>query len=123
MDEVRITRMSKQLESFLLGLLLGACTTLIIGFGFYGWKTTAKGNALSEKESDRAVINALSAVCVERFKNDSHYSDNLRKLIKVDQFSVGDFMEIGGWSKFTTSAGFELEISNLCAKIILSETP
>ena len=100
--------MSKQLESFLLGLLLGACITLITGFGFYGWKTTAKGNALSEKESDRAVINALSAVCVERFKNDSHYPD---------------FMEIGGGSKFTTSAGFELEISNLCAKIILSETP
>ncbi len=115
--------MSKALESFLLGLLLGACITLVVGFGFYDWKTTAKGNAQSEKESDRAVINALTAVCVERFKNDAHYTENFKKLIKTDQFTVGDFMEIGGWSKFSTSSGFELEISNLCAKIILSESP
>jgi len=107
----------------LFGLILGVSITLIIGFGFYDWKTLAKGNALSEKESDKAVINALSAVCVERFKKDINYPDNFKKLMKVDQFSVGDFMEIGGWSKFSTSAGFELEISNLCAKIILSEAP
>ncbi len=115
--------MSKSLESFLFGVLLGVCVTLIIGFGFSDWKTTAKGTAQSEKDSDRAVINALSAVCVERFKKDVNYDDNLKKLIKVDQFTVGDFMEIGGWSKFSTSSGFELEISNLCAKIILSEAP
>ncbi len=115
--------MSKSLESFLFGLILGVSITLIVGFGFYDWKTLAKGNALSETESDRAVINALSAVCVERFKKDINYADNFKKLIKVDQFSAGDFMEIGGWSKFSTSAGFELEISNLCAKIILSEAP
>jgi len=115
--------MSKTLESFLFGLLLGVCITLIVGFGVYDWKTSAKGVAQSERDSDRAVINALSAVCVERFKSDVHYTENLKKLIKVDQFSVGDFMEIGGWSKFSTSSGFELEISNLCAKIVLSEAP
>ncbi len=115
--------MSKSHESFLFGLLLGACITLVIGFGFYDWKTMAKGNAQSEKESDRAVINALSAVCVERFKSDVNYQSNLKKLLKVDQFTVGDFMEIGGWSKFSTSAGYELQISNLCAKIIISESP
>lgn len=115
--------MSKPLETFILGLLLGASLTLVIGFGFYDWRTLSKVSALSEKDSDKAVINALSGECVERFKKDPHFADNLRKLNKVDPFSVGDFMEIGRWSKFDSSPGFELEISNLCAKILLSESP
>jgi hypothetical protein len=115
--------MIKSLESFFLGLLLGVFFTIVIGFGFYNWSTVEKGNAKLEKESDRAVINSLAAVCVERFKNDPRYSANLSRLKAVDKFSLGDFMEIGWWSKFSTSEHFELEISNLCAKIILSQIP
>ena len=109
--------MIKSLESFVFGLLLGVCLTVVIGFGVYDWTTMTRGTAKSEKDSDLAVVNALSAVCVERFKSDPNYNANLLK------FSAGDFMEIGGWSKFSTSEHFELDISNLCAKIILSQLP
>lgn len=115
--------MIKSLESFVFGLLLGVCLTVVIGFGVYDWTTMTRGTAKSEKDSDLAVVNALSAVCVERFKSDPNYNANLLKLKKVDKFSAGDFMEIGGWSKFNTSEHFELDISNLCAKIILSQLP
>jgi hypothetical protein len=113
--------MIKSLESFFLGIVLGACITLLVGFGYYGWRTNDKGLALSELESDKAVINSLAAICVERFTHDLQYNANLQKLKQVDKFSVGDFMEIGGWSKFSTSEHFELEISNICAKLILSQ--
>jgi len=115
--------MSKTLESFLLGLLIGTCVTLVVGFGYYGWKTPGKGAVLQEKESDKAVVNALSAICVERFKTDPAYNSNLLKLKNTDPFTRGDFLEIGGWSKFSTSSSFELEISTLCANILLSEGP
>ncbi len=85
------------------GAVGGALAVAIIGFSWGGWMTSGKADAAASMRADAAVVEALTPVCVAKFRRDAAVDANLVALRKVESWSRGDFIEKGGWATVVDS--------------------
>ena len=113
--------MKKQsIAPFVFGMGVGAIVLLIVGFAA-GWVVTA-GAAQQEAErvAQEAVVEELAPICVAQFKQDPDKTEELKKLQKESAWSRGDYVEKQGWATMPGSQSANTDISDECAKKIMS---
>lgn len=60
--------------------------------------TRGTAETTASTQVDAAVIEALTPVCVAKFRRDAGVDANLVALKKVESWSQGSFIEKGGWA-------------------------
>ncbi len=117
-----INRMKIPVETkpALWGAVGGAVALAIVGFSWGGWTTSHKAEAASSVRVDNAVIAALAPVCVAKFRRDADVVANLEALKKIDPWSLGDFIEKGGWATVadTKATSQQYLVARACGEIL-----
>jgi hypothetical protein len=62
------------------GLVIGSILTMVVGFGWGGWMTSAGAESMASQRSNAAVVTALVPVCLEKSRIDPSAARKLAEL-------------------------------------------
>lgn len=113
--------MTINLKPLLIGGVIGAVATLILGFTSGGWITTSKAEVNAQARADTAVVAALAPICVANYRKSADAQAQYIALGKVDAWQLAAFVEKAGWAKMPGSDSINSTMARTCAEIILKE--
>lgn len=99
------------------GGIVGAVVIAIVGFST-GWVVTSgSANAMAEQKGEKAVIAALTPICVAQFKGQTQdlRTTQLAALKGESSWSRGDYVEKQGWATMPGSKAPDDEVADACA--------
>jgi hypothetical protein len=99
------------------GGIAGAVVIAIIGFSA-GWVVTSgSAHAMAEQQGEKAVIAALTPICVAQFKGQTPEirTTKLAALQGESSWARGDYVEKQGWATMPGSKEAEDEVADACA--------
>ncbi len=100
------------------GALAGCVVTLLLGFGWGGWQLQSKAERLSEQNVSKALVAALTPICVENFQHASDATAKMVALKATDSWQQDTFVEKGGWATFPGKIEPYRLVAESCAKIL-----
>jgi hypothetical protein len=103
------------------GGVVGVVVVAFIGFSA-GWvMTSGTADEQAERRVQKAVMAALTPICVAQFKKLSEEQEaiHLASLEKVDSWKRGDYIEKQGWATMPGSKKPNDEVAEACAKELL----
>ena len=99
------------------GFVLGVVATLVIGFSTDNLITASHADRMARDAANEARTAALVPYCVASFKESPDAEENLAALLKVSEWSRGQFISEGDWA----GAGAGSMVHNACAEKLVSE--
>jgi hypothetical protein len=93
------------------GLICGAVISMIIGFGWGGWSTAGKTEAMATE----AVLASQAAICVAQFMKQPNHQEKLKEFEKASSWERDKFIEKGGWDKMPGQEKADYNVSQACA--------
>lgn len=99
------------------GAVAGAVVIAIIGFSA-GWVVTSgSAHEMAEQQGEKAVIAALTPICVAQFKSQAQdvRTTKLAALKGESSWARGDFVEKQGWATMPGAKEAEDEVAGACA--------
>ena len=103
------------------GGVVGVGVVAIIGFSA-GWVVTSgTSDEQAERRAEKAVIAALTPVCIAQFRKLSKEEEaiHLVALRKADFWNRGDYIEKQGWATMPGSKKSNAAVAEACAKELL----
>lgn len=105
--------------------LLWACLasialTVMIGFLWGGWVTSAKADKTAQTLASAAVVERLTPICVEQFNQDPDKAQKLGEMTAMSSSASVKYVQEQGWA---TIAGVETpdrKVADSCTKLILA---
>jgi hypothetical protein len=97
------------------GFVIGTILTMIVGFGWGGWRTSSGAERMASERSSAAVIAALVPVCLEKSKTDPSVAKKLAELKGLtSSWEQRDVVMRDGWA---TVGGGEAngDVAEACA--------
>jgi len=111
------------LKPAILGGIVGAIGTMLIGFNAVGWLTEGSADRLAIQKSRVAVIEALVPFCLSQQKNDPASAAKLTQLVGMKtSYEQRDFVMTSGWATMPEAAQPDREVATQCADL-LAKTP
>jgi hypothetical protein len=80
------------------GVIVGAVSTMIIGFTWLGWTMGSTAERLALERSNAAVVVALTPACVASFLRQPDAPVKLAEFQKTDSWKQRQVIEEGGWA-------------------------
>ena len=104
-----------------LGGIVGAVVIAIIGFNANWVVTSAAAKVQAERQSQQAVMAALTPVCVAQFKKVVKEArvTHLAALRKESSWQRGGYIEKQGWATMPGSKEPNDDVAAACAKALL----
>ena len=99
------------------GGIVGAAVIAIVGFSA-GWVVTGgSARQLAEQQGEKAVIAALTPICVAQFKGQTPdvRTTQLAALKGESSWQRGDYVEKQGWATMPGGKEAEDEVADACA--------
>ena len=99
------------------GGMVGAVVIAIVGFSA-GWVVTSgSASAMAEQKGEKAVIAALTPICVAQFKGQAQdvRTTQLAALTGESSWARGDYVEKQGWATMPGSKAPDDEVADACA--------
>jgi hypothetical protein len=99
------------------GGIVGAAVIAIVGFSA-GWVVTGgSAQRMAQQQGDKAVIAALTPICVAQFKGQAPdvRTTQLAALKGENSWSRGDYVEKQGWATMPGGKKAEDEVADACA--------
>ncbi|HEX9770393.1 MAG TPA: hypothetical protein VGA50_14565 [Kiloniellales bacterium] len=105
----------------LLGGIVGAIAITIIGLSADWVVTIGTANQQAERRAERAVIAALTPVCVAQFKKltKAEEATHLAALQEESAWQQSDYIEKQGWATMPGSEEPNDEVADACAEALL----
>lgn len=100
------------------GAVGGAVAITIIGFSANWITTTGTAQAMAEDEANRAVVSALTPICVAQFRAETAELRELQLAAIQDQSSwkMGDIVAEQGWATLPGAEEPNNEVAEACAE-------
>ena len=106
------------LTRLLQGAAAGAAITLIVGFGWAGWKLESKAIKAASEAANSAVVAVLAPICVDKFQKAADAAVKLTALKATDSWKQDTFVADGGWATFPGSVEPNRNVAEACAKML-----
>ncbi|MEN3149921.1 hypothetical protein ABCW43_21705 [Neorhizobium sp. IRAMC:178] len=106
--------------------LVGASVlTMIVGFTWGGWTTSARVREMNMVAARDARADLVAGMCVHDFISASDAEQNLQALKAISSWERENFIKEGGWTKVPGIDGPVINAANSCAEqlIELKELP
>lgn len=109
------------LKPALMGAVGGAVALAIIGFATGYVVTGSNAQEMAEDAGDKAVLAALTPICVEQFKQmtASARTTQLAALEDESSWSRGDYVEEHGWATFPGAEEPNDDVADACANELM----
>jgi hypothetical protein len=107
------------LKSAVWGAIVGAVTTMVVGFSWLGWVLGATADRMALERTNAAVVVALTPSCVSRFMQQPNASVRLQELQELDSWKQREFVEAGGWATSSGDTAPNSNVANACAEQLL----
>jgi len=98
------------------GVVVGAVTTMIVGFSWMGWVLGGTADRMASERTNAAVVVALTPSCVSRFMGQPNASVKLKEFQAIDSWKQREFVEAGGWATTTGDKTPNSNVANACAE-------
>lgn len=110
--------------AMLMGLsaIGGAVAFGIIGFNWLGWATSITVEETARSRAETAVIDALSPICVQKFREQSGADESLVRLKRFSAWQQANFISRGGWATPPGSSTPNLDVARACAATLTGTT-
>ena len=112
-------RIQPHLKPLFWGAVAGMALTLFVGFKWGGLMTTGDAEKLAKTESEKAVIVAMTPLCVGRADQDPNFAAEYAQFQGKSSWEMGTIVEKAGWSKVPGSTSASYELAGACAQAIL----
>lgn len=107
-------------EPFLWGAGAGAIALAVIGFNFGGWMTESTAQQRAGVVANKAVVAALTPICVAQFRKDPKAQASLATLKSTDRWDRVAFINKGGWAQMPGGTGdADRDVADACAQALL----
>ena len=106
------------LTRLLQGAAAGAAITLIVGFGWAGWKLESKAIKAASEAANSAVVAVLAPICVDKFQKAADAAVKLTALKATGFYDQDAVIEKGGWAKFPGSE-YRRDVAEACVKTLV----
>lgn len=107
----------------ILGGIVGAVGTLVIGFNAMGWMSESSADKLVFQKSRVAVIDALVPICLSQQKSDPNSTAKLTQLVAMKtSYEQRDFVMSSGWATMPEAKEPDRDVASQCADL-LAKTP
>ncbi|MEQ8348046.1 MAG: hypothetical protein RIB84_15895 [Sneathiellaceae bacterium] len=106
----------------LFGAVAGAALAAIIGFSWGGWVTGSTADQMAETRADRAVVMALTPICVANFNNGTDAATHLAALKEAKSWEQGNLVKDGGWATMPGGATVSTDLARACATALTEGT-
>jgi hypothetical protein len=106
------------------GGIVGVVAIAIVGFSA-GWVVTSgSAQAMAEQQGEKAVLAALTPICVAQFKSQMPQvrTTQLAALKDESSWQRGDFVEKQGWATMPGSKEPNDEVADTCATELMKLT-
>lgn len=110
----------ESLTRLLQGAAAGVVATLVVGFYWGGWVTGGTATAMSQRNANLAVVNALAPICVDKFQKSDAVAANTAELKKVSTWQQGSFISKGGWASTPGANESNSAVADACANLLLN---
>ncbi len=88
--------------------------TMIVGFSWGGWVTSSKAELMAEE----AVVERLSLICVDQFKQDPETEQKLIEFVETSSYKQDDYVRDQGWATMFGDEEPDKNVADACAKLI-----
>ncbi|MFZ0488140.1 MAG: hypothetical protein WAL83_14175 [Arenicellales bacterium] len=121
---MNIPRLPTQTRPVVWGAVAGAIVLAIVGFNWGGWVTTSTAEKLAARQSEAAIVSALTPICVDQFQKSADASTNLAALKEISNiWERRDYVAKGGWATMPGSATEpNRDLAGACAEELTSST-
>jgi len=92
------------------GVVLGACTTMVIGFNWGGWTSAST----TQQMNNEAVLASRAAICAAQFMNAPNHKLNLKEYQDTATYMRSGFIEKGGWDKMPGQEKADWNVASPC---------
>lgn len=100
--------------------LATAILTMIIGFNWGGWMSTANAQKVADTMSKDAVVQRLAPICVAQFNQDAEKDAKLIEMnTKLTSSQKAQFVRDQGWATITGEERPDSKVADACAKLIV----
>lgn len=101
----------------IIGGIVGAALVAIVGFSAGYVVTSSTAQEMASNAEEKAVLAALTPICVEQFKRLSAtaQSTQLAALEEESSWNRGDFVEESGWATFPGMDEPNDDVADACA--------
>jgi hypothetical protein len=110
-------RIPEWLKPAVLGGIVGAAAIAIVGLSA-GWVvTTGSAREMAEQQGEKAVLAALTPICVAQFKGQPQdvRTTQLAALKGESAWQRGDYVEKQGWATMPGSKEADDEVADACS--------
>ena len=108
----------ESLTRLMQGAIVGFLATVVIGFGWGGWKLGNTATKMAEQSAKNAVVSALAPICVDNFQHAAAAKATLAELKATDSWKQDTFIAKGGWATFPGMESPNSNVAEACAKML-----
>jgi len=90
---------------FLKGALAGAIALAIVGFHWGGWFTGSGAEKMAAGRADKAVVTALTPVCIAQFRKSPNAPATLKTFKGLNSWEQGEYLGKAGWATMPGATG------------------
>ena len=120
-EKFKETEMSKTATFW--ACLASVVLTMMIGFWWGGWVTSATAAKMVSSGAKTAVNSRLANVCVAQFNLDAAKAEKLTEMKALTSYKQGDYASTQGWVTFPGDEKPDSQVASQCAKLILEANP
>jgi hypothetical protein len=92
--------------------------TMIVGFNWGGWVTGGTAQKMAEVAAAKAVVERLSLICVDQFRQDPDKAQKLSEFIETKAYQRDDYVTDQGWATMFGDEEPDRNVADACAKLI-----
>ena len=105
-------KIRENIQPVIIGLVVGAAATAIVGFNWGGWVSTAKANEIATQKSALAVADVMTPYCVAAALADPNYATLFETMKAGTSYDRTAIVTKAGWA---TPMGLDKPNSALAA--------
>ena len=112
-------KLSPRVEHVMWGAVGGAAAIALLGFSWGGWVTGGKANEMAQQRADKAVVEVLAPICVDKFRHAKNADENLGKLKAIGySWEKGTYVRDGGWATMPGNVEPNSAVAQACAELL-----
>ena len=105
------------------GAAAGAIACAVVGFSSLGWTLGSTAERLANERGEAAVVNALSPICVAKFRQQADVTAKLAEFNKAASWDRRELIQKGGWATTPGSdAAVTAAVATACAEKLGGQT-
>jgi hypothetical protein len=103
------------------GVVAGAVGFAVIGFSADWIVTSGSAAQMARSDSEKAVLAALTPVCVAQFglETETSRAEHLAALQKESTYKRSDYVETQGWATMPGTEAADAKVAKTCATELL----